>query len=465
MKFDIIVIGAGSGGLNIAAFMNKVGFKVLLIDKTDHNIGGDCLNYGCVPSKALIHVAREVYHANNAKKFGLKTSGKVDMKKVEKYIKSKQNVIRTHENAKYFRKIGMTVELGKAKFVSKNSISINGKTYSAKRIILATGSRPKKLEVKGAERVKYITNEQVFDTKKLPKHLVIIGGGPIGIELAQAFRRLGSKVSVIERQPTFLPKEMPGIADILLHQLQNEGVEFHFNCTPINFPNANTVIVKNARGTRKTLKFDKLLVSAGRQLNIEGLDLEKAGIEVEGMKLKIDEYLRTTNKNVFVCGDIAGGYQFTHAAELHAAVLIHNFFSPFKKKLSYDNLSWVTYTSPEIATFGLGEKELDRRGINYQKLTHDFEHDDRAIVDETTNGKLIIYIADNKILGGTMVGANAGEIFQELVLANSAGIKIQEIFKKIYPYPTASRVNKRIIQLHFGKRLTKFSKKLLQTLY
>jgi len=465
MKFDIMVIGAGSGGLNIAVFMQRVGFKVLLIDKADKAIGGDCLNFGCVPSKALIHVSRLVADAREAQKFGIVIKGNVDLRKALAYVKSKQSVIRKHENATHFRKMGMTVALGLAKFVNKNTVSVNGKNYTGKRIVLATGSRPRVIPIPGIEKVKYVTNEQIFDLKKLPKHLLVLGGGPIGMELAQAFRRLGSKVTVIERGPTFLPKELPEIADVLLHALKKEGITFHFNTTPIKFTSPTSIIVKHRHGKKHTLKFDKVLLSVGRSLNTEGLELDKAGIEMNGDRLKVDDQLRTTNKKVVVCGDIAGGYMFTHAAELHASVIIHNFFSPLKKKVSYDNLSWVTYTTPEIATFGLGMAEMERRGMQYEKLVHEFTDDDRAIVDEATNGKLILYVSNNKILGGTMVANNAGELVQELVLANSAKMDIKEIFKKIYPYPTASRVNKRIIQLHFGKKLNKWSKGLLRTLY
>ena len=206
-------------------------------------------------------------------------------------------------------------------------------------------------------------------------------------------------------------------------------------------------------------------MSIGRQLNIDGLDLDKAGIEFSGGKIKVDDYLRTTNKKVFVCGDVAGSYQFTHAAELHAGVLINNFFSPFKKKLNNDNLSWVTYTSPEIATFGLNQQTLDQRSILYEKLVLDFEDDDRSIVDDYVDGKLILFVSKNKILGGSMAAMNAGEMIQELILMNSSGMDIKHIFNKIYPYPTASRVNKKIISNQFSKKLSPFAKKILKFMY
>ncbi|MBL7055353.1 FAD-dependent oxidoreductase [Candidatus Woesearchaeota archaeon] len=461
MNYDIIVIGAGSGGLNIAGFMNKAGFKVLLIDKKDENIGGDCLNFGCVPSKALIHVSKLVHSGKEAEKFGLETSGKVSLRKVMDYVRSKKEVIREHENASYFKKIGMDVELGLAKFSGKNSVTVNGNKYTAKKIVLATGSRPRKLSVKGVENVRYQTNETIFDLEELPEKLLVIGGGPIGVELSQAFSRLGSKVTILIRGDKFLPKESEEMALVLYEQLVKEGIDIKFDTSVKEFLSSNEAIL-SCEDKEENIDFDEVLVSIGRDLNVEGLDLANAGIEFD-RKIKVDEYLRTTNKDVLLCGDIAGGYQFTHAAELHASVIISNFFSPFKKKLSYSKFSWVTYTDPEIATFGFNEEQL--KGKKYEKLVLDFEHDDRSIVDDFVNGKTILFVSKNKILGGSMVAKNAGEIAQELILANSSGLSVKNIFNKIYPYPVASRVNKKIISDSFSKKLNERTKKILKWLY
>jgi len=274
MIYDIIVIGAGSGGLNIAGFMNKAGFRTLLIDKSDENIGGDCLNTGCVPSKALIHVSKLIHDANAAENFGLNVGGKVNLKKVVQYIKEKQDIIRVHENAAYFKKIGMDVVLGNARFVSENSVNVAGKTYTGKKIVIATGSRPRKLNVPGIEQVKYHTNETIFGLEELPKDFLIIGGGPIGIEIGQAFSRLGSKVTIVQNTHTFLLKESPEMAEILLHCLAGEGMQFHFNSRPIRFTSKNEVVIEDKNKKKTELKFDAMLVSIGRNLNIEELDLE-----------------------------------------------------------------------------------------------------------------------------------------------------------------------------------------------
>lgn len=445
--------------------MNKAGFKVLLIDKSDESIGGDCLNFGCVPSKALIHLSKMFYHARIASNFGMKISSKADIKKINKYIHEKKEIIRKHENASYFREKGLDVVLGLAKFIGENSIEVSGVKYSSKKIIIATGSSPKKLNVKGLENVKEIyTNETIFSLNKLPKNLLVIGAGPIGIELGQAFSRLGSKVTIIQKGKNFLPKEQEEITNILKKQLEEEGIKFHLNSTPIKFDSSKSLIIR--KGTEEIkIKFDAVLSSIGRKLNIpEGLD--KAGIRLSEDKRRIlvDDYLRTTNKNILLCGDIVGSYQFTHAAELHASVILRNFFSPFKKKLVNDNLSWVTYTDPEIASFGLSEAELNKRSVNYKKISEDFSTTDRGITD-SSNGKLILFIQKNKILGGSIIAPNAGEIVQELILANSTKINIKKLFNKIYPYPTASRINKTAITKVFVGKLTPFSKRLLRFLY
>jgi len=464
MKYDIMIIGAGSGGLNIAGFMNKAGFKVLLIDKSDAQIGGDCLNYGCVPSKALIHAARLVKNADKATVFGLKKEGRVDLKKVMDYVRFKQDIIRKHENAAYFRSIGMDVVLGNAQFTGRNAVDVDGTKYSAKRIVIATGSKSRRLRTQGIDDISYITNETIFELEKLPKHLLVIGGGPIGIELGQAFLYLGSEVTVIQSGPMFLPKEDPEIAKVLYKQLIKDGMEIYFNSKPKKF-DGNTATISIGTSKETTLRFDKVLISIGRELDFTGMNLEKAGIKTDSGRLVVDDYLRTTNKRVYVCGDAAGSYQFTHAAELHAGIIIRNFFSPKKRKVNYDNLSWVTYTNPEIATFGLNEKQLNKKETKYEKLSIDFSDDDRAIVDDYREGKLTLLVNKNRLLGGSMAAINAGELFQELVLANKTKMDIKHIFEKIYPYPTATRINKQLISKYFSKKLTDRSKKILRWLY
>ena len=473
-NFDLIVIGAGSGGLNVASFMNKAGFKVLLCDKTDRHIGGDCLNWGCVPSKALIHTAKLAAAAKELQHFGPKITGKVNLKKVTGHIYDIKENIREHENANHFTAQGIDVVLGTAKFASKNSVIINGKEYFAKKIVLATGARPKKLNIPGINKVDYLTNESIFNQTKLPSDLLIIGAGPIGMELGQSFQRLGSNVTIIDTGDQFLPKEDKEIAKVLEDQLKKEGIKILYNQLALKFPNKNSLQVKNTKTNKtKILKFDQVLISIGRTLNIDNLDLEKAGVEIDpsGHKLVVNDYLETTNKNVLVCGDVAGSYQFTHAAEMHAAVIISNFFTPrflpfLKKKITYDKIAWVTYTEPEIATFGLSQKQLDKKELDYEIFEHDFKDDDRAITQGTTYGKSKLYISKKgKILGGTMVAKDAGELVQELILANTANLHIKHFFSKVYSYPTAARINKYTLRPWFARKMTQRVKRIFRFLY
>ena len=466
--YDIIVIGAGSGGLNVAVFMAKSGFKVLLLDKEDKNIGGDCLNRGCIPSKSLIHIAREVAISRNVEKYGIVGMGHVDLSSVMKDVHKKIETIRVHENAEYFRNMGMDVVLGEATFVGEHSVKVDDQVYEGKKIVLSTGSRPRQLSVEGMEKAHIVTNENIFELTSLPKQLIVIGVGPIGIELGQAFLMLGSSVTFIGNETRILPREKEEYADVLYKKMIEQGAKFIFTSDIVRIDNGNTLVIKNKNTQEESrVFFDTLLVAIGRQLTIENLGLEKAGIKVEKGKIIVNDYLQTTNTSVYLSGDVAGGYQFTHAAELHAKVLLNNFFNPLKKKLTYDTFSWVTYTTPELATFGLSEVELDTRKVIYEKITTTFNDDDRAITNNTTEGKSELYIdvSTKRILGGTMVADNAGELIQELVLAMESNISIKNIFNKIYPYPTASRINKKLAGDYFKKYFSSAQKKVLRILY
>ena len=469
--YDIIIVGAGSGGLSVGLFMNKAGFKVLMVSKSDKDIGGDCLNDGCVPSKALIHVSRIVYEAKLAAHFGLEVTGKTDIKKAMSYVCQRQEVIRVHENASWLKDQGIDVALGEARFVNKNEIEVNAGKYSGKKIVIATGSKPRKLKVPGVEKVKYYDNESIFDISELPEKMLIIGGGPIGIEIAQAMNRLDSKITVVQHAEKILEHDDPALTEILLEQLQKEGINFLLNAEVEHFISANEALIKLKDGKVKNIQFDAIFAGIGRELNLEPLQLSNAGIQFKADKIVADKYLRTTNKNIFVCGDVAGDLKFSHAAEFHARILLNNFFSPFNKKLNDEHMSWVTFTDPELATFGLNEKQLTERNISYKKLEQHFKGDDRAVTDNYQYGKMILYISKDglfqkeKILGGSMVAPHAGELIQELILANTSKLSVNSIFNKIYPYPVAARINQQIIVKHKEETLTKTIKKLLQTAF
>jgi pyruvate/2-oxoglutarate dehydrogenase complex dihydrolipoamide dehydrogenase (E3) component len=470
-EFDIIVIGAGSGGLSVGLFMNKAGFKVLMISTSDEDIGGDCLNDGCVPSKALIHAANIMAKAREAESFGLQVSGRVDIKKVVGYIRDKQSLIRSHENAKWLQEQGITLSLGQACFAGENQVEVNGEIYSGKKIVIATGSKPYKLTVEGVEKVSYFDNESVFHLDALPQKILFVGGGPIGIEIAQALSRLGSQVTVVHKGQKILEHDDTTVTDILLERLKSEGIGFLLNSKVSRFISGTEANIENSNGETTVINFDAIFVATGRVFALESLSLPKAGIEVAEGKIVVDHYLRTTNKNVFVCGDVAGDLQFSHAAEFHARIVLNNLFSPFKKKLNNQHMSWVTFTDPQVGTFGLSEKRLKEQHVNYRRLEKDFTDDDRAVVDNYQYGKLILFVSEKSlfkkqvILGGTMIAPNAGELIQELILANTVGLSVEAIFNKIYPYPVASRINQSLVTELMSERLTPIIKALLQKAY
>ena len=464
---DIIIIGAGSGGLSVGLFLAKVGMKVTMIVKSDRDVGGECLNDGCVPSKALIHVARLMQAGRDAQSFGITLSGEVDLQKAIGYVHDQQNIIRKHENAAWLAGQGVNVVLGEASFTGRHEVTVNGEKYSAKKIVLATGSKPRKLKIEGVKLVRYFDNENFFHINQLPKRLLVVGGGPIGIEMAQAMQRLGSMVTVVQKGSGILPHDDKTLTNILIKRLQDEGVRFYFDTILQKFSSPTEALLKNKKGEEFSLSFDAVFVGIGRELILEPLQLKKAGIEVKDHKIVVDDQLRTTNKDVLVCGDVAGDLQFSHAAEFHGRIILNNLFSPLNKKLNNDHMSWVTFTDPEIATFGLNEKQLKERAIEYEKLEQGFDDDDRAVTDNYRYARTIIYISKGgflrkeKILGGTMIAPNAGELIQELILANTSGLSINSIFNKIYPYPVAARINQHVIVNHKEKTLTSALKKLL----
>ena len=448
----MIVIGAGSGGLSMGLGLHELGFKVLLVDKKEESIGGECLNKGCVPSKAFIHISKKIANARTSQKFGLNTVGRVSLPAIWDYVKDAQEKIRAHENSSYYQAKGLDVVIGEAKFNSARSVTVAGKEYFGKKLTIATGSQPRKLQVPGIDLVEYYDSDNIWDLTELPQRMLFVGAGPISMELGQAFARLGSEVTMVEVMEVILGHEDPEIAQIAFIQSQELGIRFHLNTQLIEFTDPHRAILQ--QGSQQwTEEFDVVVVGIGRQRDFSSLNLPAAGIRTDDSgEIVLDAYLRTTNKNIYVLGDAANQMNFSHAAEHQATTLISNFFSPFKKKVTYDQFSWVTFTDPEIATFGLGQSQLKARGIKYEKLILPLHEDDRAVTSDYQYGKIILFVkpgwtpfSDAKILGGSLIAPQAGEMCQELILAQSAGLGIRSFFNKTYPYPTASRANKTLV--------------------
>lgn len=466
-QYDLIIIGAGSGGLNVAGFFSRLSLRVLLIDKADEYIGGDCLNTGCVPSKALIHVANTIHEGKSANQFlSHENTQQVDIKKITDYISSKQDFIREQENPNYLKNKGIEYRSGKAKFIDTKTITLNGEKLTAKKFIIATGSRPRTLLIPNDKSIKEFNNENIFSIDFLPKEFVFIGGGPINCELGQAFSRLGSKVTILHTGERILEKEPLEASIAVQKAFSKESITVVTNVRITSIADKKITYTTKEKVTPLELHADALFVGIGRELVIDTLDLEKADVKLHETKTRliVDDHLRTTNPNIYVVGDVAGNFQFTHAAEMHAKIVIGNILSPFKKKFDAKHIAWVTYTSPEVATFGIDEKKAKELG--YETITTTFEHEDRAIVDENQDGFSTLYI-DTKgyIHGGTMVAKNAGELSQELVLAMASRIPLSQIFNKVYPYPTAGRINRKIAGEWMSRKLTDSTSKILRTLF
>ncbi|MBD3270458.1 FAD-binding protein [Candidatus Peregrinibacteria bacterium] len=456
-NYDIIVIGAGSAGLNVAVFMNQIGLQVLLVEK--NKIGGDCLNYGCIPSKALLSIAKTIASGKNSSHFGLKIEGKTDLKKIAKTIKERQNIIKKHENPKFLQEMGIDVQIGEAKFSGTEQIKVEKNNFSAKKFVIATGSRPNIPSIKGIENINYFTNENIFENTSLPKNLLVIGDGPIGIEMAQSYQRLGSQVTVVGRNKTILSKEDDEVSKLMQKILEKEGVKFILNSEPIEFKNKNSLIYQNHKKEKNEIKFNQVLIATGRKTNLD-LNLKKAGVAYNQKKIITDKHLRTTNPNIYACGDVNGNFMFTHWAETEAALVIKNILSPFKKSLDKSQINWVTYTDPEIATFGIKPKNS-----TYKTIKIDLKDVDRAIATGINKGFLKLYIQKNKIIAGTMIAENAGEIVSELILAKTIKLPFKKMFDKVYAYPTMNRSNKKAVMEYIKQKLSPKTIKFLNLIF
>ncbi len=469
-RFDLIVIGAGSAGLGASGIAARIGLKVLLIERSDFNIGGDCLNFGCVPSKALLHVAELFARGREARAFGLQVDGKADFRKVMDYVHAAQAHIRAHENAAWLERQGIRVVLGEAAFADERTVEVGARRFTAPKIILATGSSPVVPPIPGLEGVPWYTNETLFyELEALPERLLVIGGGPIGCEMAQAFGRLGSKVTLVEMAERLLPRELPKFSAILAGRLGGEGIQIRTGTRVLRFEGKDRAVLESPDGKPFELGFDAVLLAVGRRVNTEGLGLERAGIRTDERGIVADAFFRTTNPRVFVIGDAFGRHQFSHAAEMHNRQLFFNFFSPLKRRHNARYLSWVTFTDPEVATFGRSEQELQAEGIPYVRLEDSFEDDDRAVTAGYGYGRLVLYLSKPqgltrkvRILGGSMIAPHAGELIQELLLAMQEKLSIGALFDKVYPYPTAARINQKLIVDYRSQQLTPLLKRLLR---
>jgi len=443
--YDVVIIGGGAAGLVVATGTAGLGARTAMIDK--NKLGGDCTWYGCIPSKAILKSAQVYSLLKSIKEFGITGDINVNPDGVMAHVRDVVKKISTHHPPEVFEKRGIKVFFGNNKFIDSHTVELDGKRLCAKRFIICTGSHPLVPPIEGVKDVDYLTNENIFDLKVLPKSIVVLGGGPIGVEISQALSRLGVEVSIVEMFDRILFREDREVADVLINTLLKEGVKIYVGKKAVKFSkegNSIVITVEDKDKKQSFIKAEKVLVAVGRAPNVSGLDLEKAGVRYSNKGIEVDNALRTTAKNIYACGDVVGPYQFSHMAEYQAVITVGNALFPFKQKVNYDAVPWCTFTDPELAHVGLTEEEAKAKykGIKIYKSA--YSGNDRAVTDLEESGFAKV-ICDNKgyILGAHIVGANAGEIIHEYVLTKSTRIKIGKLSSTIHVYPTLAQVVKR----------------------
>lgn len=468
IKADICIIGAGSGGLSVAAGAAQLGKKVVLLE--GHKMGGDCLNFGCVPSKAMLAAGKTAQTFRDAGKYGIQPQDpQVDFRAVHDHVHSVIAAIEPNDSVERFEGFGVQVIQEYGRFTGPREVQAGDYKITAKFFIIATGSSPFVPPIKGLDKVPYITNETIFDRTEIPDHLLIIGGGPIGIEMAQAHRRLGAKVTVLERGPMIMSKDDPELVEVVVDHLTKEGItiENHTSIDRIE-PSAGGGVTLHGQkdGQPFSVSGSHLLVAVGRKANFDKLDLEKAGVETHARGISVNDRLQTSNKRIYAIGDVIGGRQFTHVAGYHAGVIIQNllFKTPnltlgFGGGRNNDHLApWVTYTDPELAHVGLNEAMAKEKDEKYTLAEWEYEENDRAQAEHATSGKIKVLIGKKgKVLGCSIVGKNAGDLIGPWALAVANGLKISAFTSTIMPYPTLSELSKRAAGAYYTPTL--FSKR------
>ena len=449
IKTDICILGAGSGGLSVAAGAVQMGAKVVLLE--GGKMGGDCLNYGCVPSKAMIAAGHHAHAMREAGAFGIApVEPQVDYAAVKDHVAGVIAAIAPHDSVERFEGMGVQVIREYGTFLSETEVQAGDTVIEARRFVIATGSSPLVPPIEGLADVPYLTNETIFDLRETPERLIIIGGGPIGMELAQAHVRLGVPVTVLEGDKA-LGKDDPELVAIALDRIRGEGVaiEEGFKVTRVTGEGGVTVQSEDGRAVRGS----HLLVAVGRKANVSRLGLDKAGVEHD-RAIKVDAGLRTSNRRIYAIGDVTGGLQFTHKAGYDAGVIIRSMLFGLPSKVRTDHIPWATYTDPEIAQIGLTEAQArEAHGDGVEVLRFQFDQNDRAQAERRTEGLIKVMVVKGKPVGASVVGLRAGELIQPYALAIANGMKISALTSMVSPYPTMTEVTKRAAGQYYVPRL------------
>jgi pyruvate/2-oxoglutarate dehydrogenase complex dihydrolipoamide dehydrogenase (E3) component len=457
-RYNLVVIGAGTAGLVTAAGAAGLGAKVALIERD--LMGGDCLNVGCVPSKALIRAARAAAQVRDAAQFGIHIPPgvQVEFPCVMERMRRLRSGISPHDSARRFRDLGVDVFFGSARFTGKDTVEVDGNMLRFAKAVIATGARAAELPVPGLKEAGYLTNETVFTLTELPRRLAVIGAGPIGCELAQAFARFGSQVYLIEALHGILPKEDREAAEVIHRALLRDGIQL-LCCGQdlrVSTDAGGKRLTVDSHGGHYDLTVDEILVAGGRATNVEGMGLDEAGVAYDKKGVKVNDRLQTTNSRIYAAGDVCSKYQFTHAADALARIVIQNALFFGRARASALVMPWCTYTDPELAHVGLYEHEAQERGLAVRTLTQDLTDVDRALLDSEAEGfvKVLVGVKGDRILGATIVAAHAGELISEVTLAMVGGLGLKTIAKTIHPYPTQAEAIKKLGDAYNRTRLT-----------
>lgn len=461
--YDIGIIGAGAGGLTVTAGAAQLGAKTLLVEK-EKELGGDCLHFGCVPSKTLIKSAYVYHLMKNAEKFGLPKVDvpPVDFRNISTRIRSVIGTIQHHDSVERFCRLGARVEFGHPNFADAHSIRLNGKSFSAKAWVIASGSSAIIPPINGLDKAPYITNREIFDLDHLPESMTVLGAGPIGIEMAQAFNRLGTAVTVVSRGSQILPKDDQDLADTVMETLSSEGVKFYLNHSieaVSDLGNERQVVIKHKDGSTVSLAAETLLVALGRGANVEGLGLETIGVEHDRRRIKVDHRMRTNHKHIYAVGDVNGGFQFTHAAGYEGGIVVSNAIFRIPRKVDYTYLPWCTFTDPPLGNIGMNETMARKAGIDYTIWTEEFKDNDRSLAEGEKIGKIKMLLNEKeKPIGVQILGPHAGDLLAEWVAVLNGKVKLATLAAAVHPYPTIGEINKRVAGNFFSPKI--FSKKI-----
>lgn len=471
--YDLGILGGGAAGLTAAAGAAQFGAKTVLIEKS-RKLGGDCLHFGCVPSKTLIRTAGAWSLARRAKEFGLPDVAlpPVDLAAVMGRVRSVIDTIQEHDSPERFCKLGAEVRFGEPRFVDDHTVSVDGARLTAGAWIIATGSGPSLPPVEGLAEVPYWTNETVFSQVELPGRLLVLGGGPIGVEMAQAFQRLGSNVTIVEYADQVLGSEDPDIAAILRARLEGEGVKIFTGTKALKAATAGSGVLlrvgpTNREGKPWTIEGDVLLVAAGRKPDVEGLELRAAGVEFSSRGVPADRRMRTNVPHIYSCGDVNGVFPFTHVAGYEAGIALSNAVLRLPRKADYAKVPWCTYTDPEVASIGLNEKRAKAAGVAYRILEAPFREVDRALAEGETGGKIKVLVTPSgRLLGCQIAGHHAGELIHEWIAAINGGVKLSTLAGAIHAYPTLAEISKKAAGAYYSEKLFgDRTKKILRFLF